>query len=341
MEKTLPTQRATQLAIRGFWLVVIPSLVATLVVWAIHADPTTATNGFETWLRDQSAIVWLGVFVVATALMRYWRKALPPAWAWPMEEQSKESPSIADVAKLVGVVAVGALAALGIRAWLFAPFKVRTSSMLPTLFPGDIVVVNKQSHSRLRGAPHAPARGSLILFVTPDPALRELDDYLFKRVVGLPGDVLSVVQGVPTINGWGVPRCRVGRASFGLTNMDAPIGGELSVEWLGDATYLTLVEGVTEQPSQGPYTVKPGEVWVLGDNRNNSSDSRTWFGGKGGGVPFDAISGLADWTYRSNAQAFGERLKAVTTAALPASAAHLRGALQSCLDAKPAKTLPP
>ncbi len=75
--------------------------------------------------------------------------------------------------------------------------------------------------------------------------------------------------------------------------------GELFVEYLGDYSYLTLFEDDRFDGRQGPYFVKPGEVWVLGDNRNNSSDSRAWFGGRGGGAPFANIKGRAMFVWMS------------------------------------------
>jgi signal peptidase I len=62
---------------------------------------------------------------------------------------------------------------------------------------------------------------------------------------------------------------------------------------------LTLFEEGHSEAKQGPYRVAPGEVWVLGDNRNNSSDSRAWYGGRGGGVPYANIKGRAMFVWMS------------------------------------------
>jgi signal peptidase I len=69
--------------------------------------------------------------------------------------------------------------------------------------------------------------------------------------------------------------------------------GELFVEYLGERAYLTQYEDNRSEGRQGPYHVKPGDTWVLGDNRNNSMDSRAWFGGRGAGVPDANIKGRA------------------------------------------------
>ncbi len=326
-------------ALRVVWLLGIPGLVASAMVLA-PASAWLGVSPTERWLGEQPAVVWLSTFFVTTTLLRYWRRALPPAWAWSEREPSSTAWTWASVVKIFAVVMLSVCAALAFRALVLSPFKVRTASMVPTLAPNDVVIVSKWGYGPVGGR-RLPQRGSLILLETPDPALRELDKHLFKRVVGLPGDSITVEQGIPSINGWRVPRCSLGRASLGLRNVDGPVAGELSVEWLGDATYLVLQGSAAEQPDRVSYTVKPNEVWVLGDNRRSSSDSRTWFGGKGGGAPLPNISGLAGWVYRSDYAAFAARVERSEHLTLPRAAEHLIGRLESCLRAKPKDTTPP
>ena len=99
-----------------------------------------------------------------------------------------------------------------------------------------------------------------------------------------------------------MPSCRVGAWSY--TDYDSPIThheGDLYVEYLGDESYLTFYDHASGMfpEYQGPYFAKAGEVWVMGDNRNNSHDSRMWFGGQGGGVPFENIRGRALFVWLS------------------------------------------
>ena len=126
--------------------------------------------------------------------------------------------------------------------------------------------------------------------------------------------------------------------------------GKLYVEYLEDEAFLTLYDdqgGGFLGDSQGPFFAQQGEVWVMGDNRNNSHDSRLWFGGRGGGVPFANIRGKAlfvwlsmtdsgiDWT-RFGAPVMG-------TPRLPAAMKSLEPALDKCLRDRPPleKTTPP
>jgi signal peptidase I len=136
-----------------------------------------------------------------------------------------------------------------------------------------------------------------------------------------------------------------------VADYDSTIGrrdGDLFVEYLGDEAYLTLFDHASAlNEYQGPYDVKPGEVWVLGDNRNNSHDSRAWWGGQGGGVPFPNIKGRAlfvwlsvaesniDWT-RLGAPVMGKPR-------LPKAMKHLEPAIEKCMRERPPldKTTPP
>jgi signal peptidase I len=103
-----------------------------------------------------------------------------------------------------------------------------------------------------------------------------------------------MVDGVPVINGWTVPMCKVGTFHEIIPDGSGRmVSGFLSVEFLGEHAYLTL-RAAPVVPFDGPYLVEPGEVFVLGDNRNNSIDSRAYRYGRGGGVPLPAIEARID-----------------------------------------------
>src|SRR5262249_47497525 len=137
-----------------------------------------------------------------------------------------------------------------------------------------------------------------------------------KRVVGLPGDTITVRKNAVFIGAWEVPHCLVGPHTFS-DDMGAHTGN-LEVEFLGDQAYLVFYNAAFMDGS-GPFIVAPDEYFVMGDNRNNSHDSRMWFGGQGGGVPNENTIGRA----RTN------------PIALPPGAEGLQGAFDLCLSKRP------
>lgn len=209
-------------------------------------------------------------------------------------------------------IGIAVLVALLLRAFVVEAFKIPSGSMLPTLQIQDHIFVNKFLYgptipftkSRVwQSLP--PKYGDVMVFEFPDPnPTNERQDFI-KRVIALPGDTLSVESGHPLINGWRVPSCDVGHYEFSEGDEAFKKRGQLFMEFLGEYSYLTLFEEDRFDGRQGPYTVKDGEVWVLGDNRNNSSDSRAWNNGRGGGAPFANIKGRAMFVWMSFAASGG------------------------------------
>jgi signal peptidase I len=246
------------------------------------------------------------------------------------------------------LIAVGV--ALLLRAFVVEAFKIPSGSMLPTLQIQDHIFVNKLAYgptipftqTRLF-ARMPPQRGDVMVFQYPE---KQTDDFI-KRVIALEGDTLEVEAGHPILNGWKVPSCRVGPYEFEETVAALPTRGDLYVEFLGEYSYLTLYEEGHFEGRQGPYSVKPGEVWVLGDNRNNSSDSRAWYNQRGGGVPYPLIKGRALFVWLSFGIDGGvtwDRLlhNVMGTPTLPKGASpDLVLGIERCLAARPAQTLPP
>jgi signal peptidase I len=248
--------------------------------------------------------------------------------------------------------------ALLLRAFVVEAFKIPSGSMLPTLQIQDHIFVNKLAYgllipftsSRLfRRLP--PKRGDVIVFEYPDPdPTKERQDFI-KRVIAVAGDTLKVEGGHPIINGWRVPSCRAGEYEFREGPTSEPKRGELFLEFLGEYSYLTLYEeGLAGSEGsmnerfevvQGPYKVKPGETWVLGDNRNNSSDSRAWFYGRGGGVPDGNIKGrsMFIWlSFSTNGKLGWDRLftSVLGSPKLPKGApAELLQGIGRCLGSRP------
>lgn len=253
-----------------------------------------------------------------------------------------------------GEQAVLAIAiAMVLRLFVFDAFKIPSGSMIPTLQIGDHLFINKSSYgpklpymnSRLwNGMP--PNRGDVVVFAFPEePSI----DYI-KRVIALPGDRLEVRAGRPVINGWEVPRCTVG--TYNYQDVEPPYSkreGELYIEYLGGRPYYTLYDptAIGGGVYEGPFHVKPGEVYVMGDNRNNSHDSRKWFGGAGGGVPFDNIRGraLIIWLSMNSTGTDWSRIGNLVMGnpKVPANNPGLEPAIKKCLSDQPAyeKTVPP
>lgn len=275
-------------------------------------------------------------------------------------------------------IVVAVLVAVLLRAFVVEAFKIPSGSMLPTLQIQDHIFVNKLiygppiplTEGRLfQRLP--PGRGDVMVFEFPE---NRSDDYI-KRAIAFPGDTLTVRAGHPFINGWMVPYCFVGELATDAGGQRTSQRARLYMEYLGDYSYLTLYEegrmvvtdddaatpsgtlfehgpGVESRfdplDTEGPYQIAPGEVWVLGDNRNNSSDSRAWNGRQGGGVPFPLIKGRAMFVWLSfKPDGFlhaGRILHNVMgKPSLPKAqlTPELEAGLATCLAKRPATTTPP
>jgi signal peptidase I len=280
-------------------------------------------------------------------------------WAGPLVDLAVTNSSRftrVTVKKVVAYAILVALAGIGVRivvrTGLIEAFKIPSAGMAPTLLPGDHIFVDKLSYgpyltrnSQRLLSGSFPNSGDAIVFEYPNPdSSRPRQDFI-QRVIAVPGDTLELDNGHPIINGWRVPSCLVGQEEFRF-NDETPRHGTLFVEFLGTQSYLTWFEDGRDTAKQGPYVVQPGEVWVLGDNRNNSHDSRYWNGGRGAGVPMGLIKGRAMFTwlaFGSNGflswERFGRDINEVT---MPIDDRDkLAAGIRKCLAQRPARTVPP
>lgn len=214
---------------------------------------------------------------------------------------------------LAALVVLMGVALIALRVVFFAPYKSPSNGMYPSLPAGSHIWVNRFDKT--------PAYGAVLVFNYPEDPRQEFD----KRVVGRAGDVIETRAKMLWINGWEVPHCVVGKHRYDDEDVGTHHAGTLEVEWLGDEPHLVFHDDDAFISDFGPFTVKSGEYFVMGDNRENSHDSRMWFGGAGGGVPDENTVG---------------RVR-TGKLALPRGAESLRPALDACLAKKPAKTLPP
>ena len=206
-------------------------------------------------------------------------------------------------------IGVAIAIALVLRAFVVEAFQIPSGSMIPTLEVGDHIFVSKFAYGL--GIPftdlkvlelHQPERGDVIVFKYP---IEPGTDYI-KRVVGLPGDVVEVRQHEVFINGHAMPRQRV-PAPCHYSESYHPGGADDHdcEEW--EETLGTKRHATIQEPGRGhdfSRTVVPaGNVFVMGDNRDNSSDSRVW-----GTVQHDLIKGKALIVWWSRAPTEGWNL---------------------------------
>jgi signal peptidase I len=202
-----------------------------------------------------------------------------------------ENPSFSRVAwEWTKSIAVAFVLFLLIRTFLLQAFKIPTGSMEETLLIGDFLLVNKAVYGaqvpgtemRLPGYRHI-RRGDIVVFTYPDP-YNEYDpdpDYV-KRVVGLPGDTLAMRDKVLYVNG-------IAERELYIQYLDG-LDQQYRPQFAWQREHLAPgVEPDEYRPSRdnwGPIVVPPAHYFAMGDNRDNSADSRYW-----GFVPELAIKG--------------------------------------------------
>lgn len=228
-----------------------------------------------------------------------------------VEDKNKPAAKSGGIGETVKVVFQALLIALVVRTFLFQPFNIPSGSMIPSLLIGDYLFVSKYSYGysnhslpfspnlfsgRVLGS--APKRGDVVVFKLPRDGQT---DYI-KRVIGLPGERIRVKDGRLYINGELVPREPIekirtedvfGRESEVATYRETLPGGmqHTIIERDGDSA---ISDNTPE------LVVPPGHYFMMGDNRDNSLDSRVAaeYGGVGF-VPFENLVGRAELIFFS------------------------------------------
>jgi signal peptidase I len=197
--------------------------------------------------------------------------------------------------------------AFGVRTFAYEPFNIPSGSMIPTLLIGDYLFVSKFSYGYSRhtvafGLPlfegrvfgSMPERGDVAVFKLPRD---NKTDYI-KRVVGLPGDTVQVIGGVLHINGQPVKRERVSD----YVARDA-LGRDVTIAQYSETLPNGRSHLIIEETDRGPlddtpvYRVPEGHVFMMGDNRDNSLDSRV--PSQVGYVPLENLVGRAEFIFFS------------------------------------------
>ena len=201
--------------------------------------------------------------------------------------------AVKKVVTLLAIVVSIALGIIALRAVWWEVFEVPTESMVPTFAVGDLLLVNKLAF----GGPTSeekdvPVRGEIIVFHQP-----QTNTLYVKRVIGLPGDEVMILGGTIWVNGTQIEH---------TTNQTAMVGwgsqwdqSQTEQRQLSNGTSYRTVSSINKSVGwklSGYWTVPAGHVFVVGDWRDHSSDSREW-----GAVPLGNVVGrvVCSWGKQS------------------------------------------
>ena len=227
-------------------------------------------------------------------------------------QQPQKTGALAELVEIIKTVVYALAIALFLRVLFFQPYTIPSASMEPNLYQGDYIIVSKYTYGYSRHSiPFSPNlfsgrvlekpahRGDIVVFKLPHDGKT---DYV-KRLIGLPGDRIQMKQGLLYLNDVQVPR-----VALGSVKEDTGYGVREVMRYRetlpGGKTYITNDYGTDQDldNSEQAFVVPEGHYFMMGDNRDNSSDSRVPPEAGGVGyVPAENLEGkaqiiLLSWT---------------------------------------------
>jgi signal peptidase I len=243
------------------------------------------TRRFAAWIT--AGLLVTAVFVVAVrtrqpqlcvaAMAATWLATIAATVATALTRSERGTTGWRAWLVALALIIAGKGGGLAVRHWLAAPFNIPSGSMMPTLLVGDQMYVKMGSAG--------VGRGDVIVFNAPQPP----GQAYIKRVMAVGGDTIEVKHGAVSVNGAELEQIEA------IKDCDVPevAACTLATEHNGDHEYMVMFTGHIA-PDLPRTTVPPDHVFVMGDNRDNSHDSRAW-----GSLPVDQIKGIVTLTWWS------------------------------------------
>ena len=290
---------------RRIWLAVLMSLIMPglgqvycgrlkrgLVLNFLHILPLPIIIGLFS-LSDSPALTQIAIVLILASLMVFLTAIFDSAFLTirtAKDYQLKDYNSPAVYILLILIVTGGSSGSgLYLRSQRLEAYRVPAASCYPTIVPNDRILANKHAYSR-----KDPVRGDLVIHINP---LNRHMNYI-KRIVAVAGDTVEMKDNQLYINGRELSRRKLSDSTLDnirITVMGKPLEGEVFEETNGGSKYNVFLMDLPHDITIGDFekiTIPEHHCFVLGDNRNNSVDSRHF-----GPVPLATIKGRADYIY--------------------------------------------
>jgi signal peptidase I len=199
-----------------------------------------------------------------------------------------------------GLFFLAVAAFMALRWGLYEPFVIPSGSMIPTLLVNDHILVAKYAFgfrwpftSRWLAAPSWPERGDVVVF----RSVEQDDYYLIKRVVGLPGDTIEFTDAGELVVNGAILNSEIKDMPSDWSEaeiQDNPVSYTYRREKIGQHQHGVLLEKNGYRYTEPKHVVAEGHLFVMGDNRDHSRDSRFW-----GELPLERLLGRAGWVWLS------------------------------------------